>query len=139
MPLPQGSDLDSLLAHAGWVRALSKSLVTDPNAADDLVQETWVAALEHPPREGRPLNRWLAAVLRNFAREERRTRLHRVDRERRSAHPEATPSAHDAVASALLQQSLIEAVLALDEPYRDAIIWRYFEALPPREIARRQG
>ena len=37
--------IDDLLAHAGWVRGLALSLVRDPGAADDLVQETWLAAM----------------------------------------------------------------------------------------------
>ncbi len=131
-------DVDALLTHAGWVRALAGSLVADPNLADDLTQQTWIAALQRPPRDGTPLKRWLAAVLRNFARAERRSRRHRAQREARSAHPEAVPSAHDAVARVLLQQELIEVVLSLEVPYRDAIIWRYFDGWTPREIAERQ-
>jgi len=137
MPSPSRRDLDDLLQHAGWLRSLARSLVADPNLADDLLQDTWVAALEHPPGEGGTPRRWLSAVLRNFAREDRRRKEHRAQREERSARPEATRSVHDAVASAMLQRSLVEAVLALEEPYRDAIVWRYFERLPPREIASR--
>lgn len=131
------SDVDTLLRHAGWMRSLARSLVADPNVADDLVQDTWVAALEHPPEEGGSPRRWLSAVLRNFAREQRRRTAHRAQREEKSARPEAIASAHDAVASALLQRSLVEAVLVLEEPYRDVIVWRFFEGLPPREIASR--
>src|SRR5205814_10341316 len=43
---------EELLAHAGWVRALARELVRDASTADDLVQETWLAALRHPPRAG---------------------------------------------------------------------------------------
>ena len=139
MPTPGRPDVDALLAHAGWIAKLASSLVADPNQAEDLVQKTWVAALEHPPGAGKPLKGWLAVVLRNFAREERRTKLQRAAREERSARAEALPSAHDAVAFAHLQRDLIEAVLALEEPYRDAIVWRYFEGLPPRRIAERLG
>ena len=130
-------DVESLLRHAGWMRSLARSLVADPNVAEDLVQDTWVAALEHPRSEGGWPKRWLAAVLRNSARQARRRSAHREQREERSARQEAIASTHDAVASAQLQRSLVEAVLALEEPYRDVIVWRYFEGLPPREIAER--
>jgi len=40
-------DVEALLAHAGWIRSLARQLASDPNRADDLVQQTWVAALEH--------------------------------------------------------------------------------------------
>jgi protocatechuate 3,4-dioxygenase beta subunit len=43
------------------------------------------------------------------------------------------------VERAAVQRDLVQAVLDLDEPYRTTILWRYFEELPPREIARRAG
>ena len=58
--------IEDLLAHADWLRGLAARLVGAE--ADDLVQDTWVAALRAPPRgsgdEARP---WLARVLRNSA------------------------------------------------------------------------
>ena len=41
----QTASVDDLLAHVGWVQALARSLVRDSAAADDLAQETWMAAL----------------------------------------------------------------------------------------------
>ncbi len=82
---------DELLVHAGWLRVLARTLVADAATADDLVQETWVAALAHPPREGaeRP---WLARVLRNFARQRRRKEGRREQHERASAQQGELPS-----------------------------------------------
>ena len=39
---------DELLAEADWLHALAYGLVRDADAANDLVQETWVAALRAP-------------------------------------------------------------------------------------------
>ena len=61
-------DPHALLAHAAWLRRLARSLVGDGAAADDLVQETWVAALRRPPAEDRPVRPWLRRVLENAAR-----------------------------------------------------------------------
>jgi predicted RNA polymerase sigma factor len=55
-----------LLAHTAWARRLARSLTADADAADDLVQETWIAATQHPPATDRPLRPWLAVVLRNL-------------------------------------------------------------------------
>ena len=46
---------EDLLAHSQWARALARTLVRDAATAEDLVQETWVAALKRPPRADRPL------------------------------------------------------------------------------------
>jgi DNA-directed RNA polymerase specialized sigma24 family protein len=43
-------DTEALLAHAGWVRGLALQLVRDAAEAEDLAQDTLVAALEHPPQ-----------------------------------------------------------------------------------------
>src|SRR5258705_2277008 len=138
MSPPALPDLEALLAHAGWIRSLARSLVADRNRAGDLVQQTFGAALEHPPEPSTPVKSWLGAVVRNFARQDRRGELRRSERESASSRPEATASAHETVAAVQVQRALFEAVLALDEPYRSSILQRYYEGLPPREIARRQ-
>src|SRR4029079_16534793 len=46
-------DIERLLAHADWLRALATYLVRSPAEADDLVQETFVAALRSPPDPAR--------------------------------------------------------------------------------------
>src|SRR5262245_13385058 len=81
-------DLEALLAESGWVRALARNLAADAQHADDLAQDTLVAALQRPRGEGVPLRRWLAAVMRNLWRQERRGDLRRDDRERRAARSE---------------------------------------------------
>ena len=133
--MPPPPDVEALLAQAGWIRSLARSLVADASRADDLVQRTFVAALEHPPGPSTPLRRWLGAVTRNFARQDRRAEARRVERESATARLEAVES----VEAIAIQRELFEAVLALDEPYRTTIVQRYYESLPPREIARRQG
>src|SRR5258708_23773897 len=56
---------------SGWVRARARSLVSDAHAADDLAQETLLAAIEHGPAPGHSLRAWLSLVVRNFARKRR--------------------------------------------------------------------
>jgi len=41
---------EDLPAQAAWVRSLARHLVRDPERAEDLLQDTWVAALRRPPR-----------------------------------------------------------------------------------------
>lgn len=128
---------EELLKHAGWLRALAGTLVADTQTADDLVQDTWVAALRKTPQgEARP---WLGRVLRNAARERFRGEGRRVQRERSAAHSEVLPSAEELAARMELQRTLVELVLALDEPYRSTVALRFYEGLPSAEIARKKG
>ena len=61
-------DPEQLLADHGWAYGLARSLARDASAADDLVQETWLAALKASWPGGSPPRSWLAEVMRNFAR-----------------------------------------------------------------------
>src|SRR5262245_17970290 len=130
---------EALLADHGWARRLARRLVQDPALAEDLIQDTWVQALEQPPRASWPRRSWLAGVLRNLAREGRRERARREAREHAAARPEAASSAAEALQRMALQQDVVRAVLALEEPYRSTIVLRFYENLPPRKIAARQG
>ena len=130
---------DSLLEHAAWIRQLALELVCDPGTADDLIQETWLAFLRARPDTERPLRPWLARVIRNAAALRARRRVGRATREQVVAQPELLPSSVELVVRAEQQQRLVDSVLALAEPYRSAVLLRYFEGLTPMEIARAQG
>src|SRR5947207_11209285 len=60
--------VETLLAHRAWVQAVARAVVRDPNAADDVEQETWLAALRSPPRTASSPRGWLGAVVRSRAR-----------------------------------------------------------------------
>jgi RNA polymerase sigma factor (sigma-70 family) len=135
----QTPSAEALLSHADWVRALARTLVDDPDRADDLAQEAWLDALERPPRDARNLRGWLAQVVRNAARQARRSQTRRDARERDVARPEALPSTAELVAHAELQREVVDHVLALSEPYRTTVLLRYFQGLDAREIAARQA
>src|SRR5258705_5724464 len=133
-------DPELLLAHAGFVRSVARSLLADENAVDDVVQQTWLAALEKPPREPGALRRWLARVARSVVRESRRSDERRVRREAASAPSEVDPSDPAQLVERLARmRALTDAVLALPPPYRDAIVRRHLDELTPAEIAHRDG
>lgn len=130
---------ESLLAHAGFVRAIARSLVTDENRVDDIVQETWLAALKSPPRHRRSIRAWLATIALNVTRSSARSDTRRSKREVRVAKPESLPSTADIVDSRSMIRLVVDAVDHLDEPYASTVILRYYEDLSPSEIAERQG
>ncbi|TAH39392.1 MAG: RNA polymerase sigma factor [Planctomycetota bacterium] len=125
-----------LLAHAGWVRSLARRLLADEARAEDVAQQALVSALEGGPRRPGALGGWLAAVVRRKSWNERTAQARRARRERLAAAPEAQPSAADVIARGEALQRVVDAVMALPEPYRSVVLLRYFEELPPRRIAR---
>ena len=137
MGSPENSGLsrELLLDQVSWIRRLARELVADRELAEELVQDACVVALERPPRDERSLRGWLGAVVKNLAREKHRGELRRRGREERSARPEALEATDRLVEQVALQRELVGAVLELEEPYRTAVLLRYFEELPPREIA----
>ena len=54
-----------------WLGTLARGLCAGAPDADDLVQDTLLAAVEQPPRTDRPLRAWLATVLRHRAHDTR--------------------------------------------------------------------
>ena len=138
MEQPAASDrFDELLAHRAWVRRVARALVLDESRAEDLEQETWIRALgASPPRFPRA---WLATVLRNAA-----VNL-RLAESRRSAYEAAVlPPPGEATPAELLERAEIvervaRAVRTLEEPYRTAILLRYFEDLSVAAVAGRLG
>ena len=131
--------MERLLAEQRWVRRLAQSLVVDPGTAEDLEQETWVRAARGRGEEPRSPRAWLGTVLRRLAGRHRRTDLRREVREARVARPERTPATDDLAARAEVHARIAHAVLALGEPWRTTILLRYFEDLPPRDVAARLG
>jgi RNA polymerase sigma factor (sigma-70 family) len=135
-PPNHAASLETLLCHRAWVRAVARALVRGDHDADDLEQETWLAAAKAPPPEDRAPRAWLGTVLRRTAAKLRLRNTRRELRERAAAPREAASEA-DLVAEAEMHERVVRTVLALPEPYRATVLWRYFEDLEPAEIAAR--
>ncbi len=131
-------DLPTLLEHSGWVRSLAQRLASGADA-DDVEQAAWLAALQSRAGRGAPVREWFSAIVRNVARQQKRSAGRRADHEARTARSEELPSTVELLARAELQRKLVGAVMKLEEPYRTAVLLRYFENLPPRELAARLG
>lgn len=132
--------LASLLGDAAWVRALARSLLAGP-AAEDLAQDAWVVALQNPPEQRGNPRAWFRTVLGRLATRRRSREARRPAIESLAARPEhgsTTGEVREAVERMELQQWLARALLALDEPYRSAVILRHLEGLDARAIAARQ-
>ncbi len=136
-------DPSLLLKHAGFLRAIARGLVADEDRVEDILQQTWLTAVERPPRSKDSLRSWLAQVAANLARKGIRDDSRRDRREARAARPEALPDPRIAavIAEAKNQtiQRVVSAVFALEEPYRTVLLLRYYDDLSVADIAARLG
>lgn len=132
-------DEAQLLRHAEWVRRLARSLVADSHTAEDLAQETMLAAVAKPPGRADNVRGWLATVLHNRLRLDRRASARRARRELAVARSVDAPVEGDVVERSARTQEVVEVVHALEEPFRTTLLLRYFDGLERRVIAERMG
>jgi len=119
-------------------------MVSDPNVADDVVQETWIRAMERPPKgdvRSTSVRAWLARVVRSSVLQRFRGETRRSDREYLQVRDDsaASTSEQELVEQIDGQRLLVQELLELGEPMRSTVILRYFKDLSSAEIARRQG
>ncbi len=135
-------DSELLVAQYGWVHTVARNLVRDRSRAEDVAQETVLAALATPPADARDAQRlraWLGRVAFNLSQLAARQGARRLAREMRAARAEALSSAADHAESAGVSERIAAAILGLEEPYRTAVELRYFEGLSMADIAARTG
>lgn len=130
---------DLLLQHEPFVRAVVRGLLSDEDRVQDVVQETWLAALCRPPRQQGSLRGWLARVASNLARDSHRATSRRRRREQEVARAERIESVEATQERLEVQREVVEGVLALGEPYRSVVLLRYYQDLSSTEIAGRLG
>ncbi|HEX5052920.1 MAG TPA: sigma-70 family RNA polymerase sigma factor [Planctomycetota bacterium] len=128
-------DPQQLLAHDVFVRELARRLVGD-GAAEDLAQDTWLSALAAPAQPLSSLRGWLATVARRTAGKRVRTEQRRRRREARAANGDPASPVAELVEREEARAAVVRAVLELPSPYRDVVVLRWFDGLPPRAIAR---
>jgi RNA polymerase sigma-70 factor (ECF subfamily) len=124
-----------LLQHGRFVRLLAYHLLRDANAADDVAQEAWLRMLRQPSLEEGRVRPWLRRVVTNLARNHRRAEANQRARQQGAARPEALPSVVEEFEKAELLRAVIEAVLALEEPFRSTILCRYFRGWDAPRLA----
>lgn len=124
--------------HVDFVRNLAARLAADGHDADDVAQETFLRAIECPPESRENVRGWLARVLVNFLRQERRRRrIREADLTRR--RPKVSPSSSDIAEQIDLNCRVSQAVFELKDPYRSALHQRYYCGFSAAEIAAREG
>lgn len=130
---------EELLAHADFIRALSRRLVLDEHRAADVEQDAWIAALEHSQFVRKSLRSWLSRVVRNAAYLIHRSEKNRAARERASLVPVPAPSPENTAIREETLRRMTEAVLALADPYRTTVLLRFYDNLTLKQVADRMG
>lgn len=142
-PNPQNAQkLEALLEHSRWVRALARSLVSDPATADDVEQKAWIAAIERSDSIRNPKS-WFGGVVRNLVgmhwREQKaRDRRENLIGNRRASQEENSGSQTQPNSVSERRETfriLAVAMGNLEEPYGTTLYLRFFEELTMREIA----
>ncbi|HEX6811268.1 MAG TPA: sigma-70 family RNA polymerase sigma factor [Planctomycetota bacterium] len=132
--------IENLLIHADFVRGLVRDLVRDPHECEDLEQEAWLQALRRPPGHAVSLRGWLTALVGSlWANRTRDAQRRRVRELAAAAPPPDADRAESIAAREQVRQRLLAAVLRLPEPFRAAVLLRYYDELSPTQIAARLG
>ena len=132
-------EIEELLRESRWLRRLAGHLVADPAEADDVAQQTYLAALASPPPVEREVRAWLTRVARNVVRSR-----YRADRRRRCREQAADERADVVAPDQLLEQVELQRILAelvagLPEPYRAVIVLRFYRDRSAADMAAAEG
>ena len=118
-----------------FVESLAYHLVKNSPDAQDIAQDTYLAALQSDKPELSPTRGWLGRIAINNARMRFRSHTRRVAREQQQYW---TPKSENAFSSLQQKQSareLLKALDALDDSTRGLIEMRYLHEMKIREIA----
>jgi RNA polymerase sigma factor (sigma-70 family) len=94
-----------------------------------------LVAWQSEPRKTGALRAWLAGVVRRLALSRRRSIGRREAREAHAAVAERLPSVEEVALREEARQALVAALLALEEPYRTTLMWRYYSGRSVADIA----
>lgn len=140
--IPMDERTARLLVETEWLHGLTRRLVSDPELAADVAQETLAVAWRRRLHDVADVRAWLATVARNFARRLGRNRQRHERLERAVPAAAATsqaPAVDDVVAKAEAQRAVVDAVLRLREPYRSTLLLHYLEGMTLPAIATQQA
>ena len=122
-----------------WLGRLARGLLGETHAAEDLVQDTTLAALRTGVPDDANPRAWLGSVARRLAARRFRGEARRTWREALVARSEALPDSAELADRAEVAEKLVAAARSLEEPYRRTILLHFLEGRSPLEIARSQG
>jgi RNA polymerase sigma-70 factor (ECF subfamily) len=130
----------------GVYRYLSARLFPRPDRLDDLFQETFLAAWEYLPRfrGDAPLEAWLLGIARHKIEDHYRACLRQAEPLEEQAQQPKVHEDGEAGFNAVLdddrrRRKILEILATLPGPYAAALVWRYWEKRPAKEMAEMSG
>ncbi|HEY6293339.1 MAG TPA: RNA polymerase sigma factor [Terriglobia bacterium] len=120
-------------------------LIPRTELVEDLVQDIFLAAWEHLAsfRSQSSLEAWLLGIARHKVEEHYRTQLRAplsVEEEPQEAEEwSVIPDWDQKLDEEKIRERTSRVLAGLPEPYRLALLWRYWEKCPAHEMARRTG
>ena len=130
--------IEQLLAHHGWVEALTRTLVRGAAEAQEVEQQTWLAAVERPPQRPGNLRAWRWRAWCGIACSTCAARGGAGPSGRSNGARPIRPRRRSTSARAEARARVAQSVLSLAEPYRSTVLLHYFEGLPVAAIAQLQ-
>ncbi len=131
--------LRRLLADETDLRRLAGRLGAREQDAEDATQDAALHVLREAGPSPRSPAAWWSRVIRNRTLDLHRERLRRRAREQASARDELQPSVVDALVRAELMRDLSEELQSLTTQDRAALVLRYIDERPLREVAAEFG
>lgn len=127
--------------HAGWVHAVASRQVNDAHLAQDVTQAVFVLLARKAGglKSGTLLGGWLFRTTLHVAAHARRTEQRRTNRETKASAMIYDLNPQEEQAWEQLAPCLEQAVAALSESDRAAILLRFYEKRPMREIGGQLG
>ncbi len=131
---------DDALGHLDALYSTARRLTRNPDAAEDLVHDTYVKAFRHRRRfrDGTNLRAWLTAILHNtFLNDVRRRNGSPVEagHEAADTRPAPGPTPEDALIARAEADAVDAALAEVPEPFREAVWLRDAQEMTYAEIA----
>lgn len=119
---------------------VARHLTRDPHRAEDLLQSTYLAALEQRAefQPGERVLPWLLGILANRARAARKSAARRPD-PHRTAEPSGEPDPAEAAAWNETSDTLRAVLLGFPSPYREVVTLHVLHGMSAREIGEALG
>lgn len=115
------------------MRALARVLCAGHE--DEIVQQTWLQACEHLGKPVKQPRAWLGTIVRNVTKNLLRRETRNQRREQVAAKSSLAPSSIELLQREERRRKLVALIDTLPTDQREVMLLRYFEGMPPRDIA----